>query len=149
MDTSKINNLLNKEKFYLGTFSRDTLPKKIISKPSGLIANTDTSNKPGEHWVAMIFNEDGSGEYFDSYGLPPFYSEFYSFMDENCPLGWGYNRIILQCLTCITCGYYCVIYIKLRSIGYSFCDYISLFKYDKNANDSIIKKLVKKLFPNQ
>ena len=39
---------------FLGVFASNELPSKILSYPSGLIANTDTNNKPGQHWVAMF-----------------------------------------------------------------------------------------------
>ena len=55
---------------FLGVFASNELPSKIPSYPSGLIANTDPNNKPGQHWVAM-FLEEGKEEFFDSYGLPP------------------------------------------------------------------------------
>ena len=55
---------------FLGVFASNELPSKIPSYPSGLIANTDPNNKPGQHWVAM-FLEESKEEFFDSYGLPP------------------------------------------------------------------------------
>jgi hypothetical protein len=145
MDTSEINNLLSNEKSYLGTFARDLLPFVEQGKTSALIVNTDTSDKEGEHWVAMIFKGDGTGEYFDSYGLPPLHKEFTTYMENNCPLGWGFNRVTLQCLSCITCGHYCILYVKLRLLGYSYCDFISLFSCDRNINDSLIKNLINAL----
>jgi len=43
MDSLTINHLLNGEKGFLGTFSRDTLPTSIKTN-SSLIVNTDASN---------------------------------------------------------------------------------------------------------
>lgn len=149
METSYINQLLSKEKNFIGTFARDLLPEVIQKKPKALIANTDPSSKPGQHWISMIFNSDGTGEYFDSYGLPPLYLELKKTMDKNCPLGWGYNTRTLQCLSCLTCGEYCVLFVKLRLLGYSYCDFLSLFTYNKNKNDIIIKNLMRGLFDKQ
>jgi len=36
-----------------------------------LVCNTDTSDKPGRHWMA-IYIEDGCGDLFDSFGHGPF-----------------------------------------------------------------------------
>ncbi|KAF2880316.1 hypothetical protein ILUMI_25858 [Ignelater luminosus] len=48
----------------------DQLPTKI-SKPCTVIANTDPSFRPGQHWNAFFIDENGYGEYFDSSGRPP------------------------------------------------------------------------------
>jgi hypothetical protein len=143
MDTLTINNLLRKNKHYLGTFSRDTLPNiKHLKGPAGLIANTDISSKPGTHWVAIFVDKDGVGDYFDSYGNPPLHQKFMNFLINNCPNGFFYNRIQLQCLTCVTYGHYCVAYIKMRSSGLCYCHFISLFTSDSLNNDKLIKKYV-------
>ena len=97
MDTLTINKLLKKERCYLGTFSRDTLPRSIKNNFL-FIVNTDPSTKPGEHWVAISKNSDGTGEYFDSYGLPPLHKEFITFMYECFPKGLNLNNSPLQCL---------------------------------------------------
>jgi hypothetical protein len=138
MNTFSINKILKNEKGFVGTFARDEIPYKV-GLGSFLVVNTDSSEKPGEHWIALAVNKDGSGEYFDSYGLLPLHIEFADFLFRNCPNGWNYNKVPLQCLECITCGHYCVVYIKLRSRGYSYCDYISLFTKNPNDNDKLIK----------
>jgi hypothetical protein len=57
----------------------DRLPHEIRKRPSGYILNTDPSDKPGSHWVAMYFTEDGKGEFWDSYGQAPgFYSQSFT-----------------------------------------------------------------------
>ena len=51
-----------------GVFSSDHLP----TKPRLLVSNTDPSDMPGEHWVAIYVDDDGRyGEYFDSLGRRP------------------------------------------------------------------------------
>ena len=42
---------------FLGVFASNELP----TYPSGLIANTDPNNKPGQHWVAMFFPQGQEG----------------------------------------------------------------------------------------
>ena len=143
MDTLTINRLLKNSKIFVGTFARDMIPYTITKRPLAFIANTDPSGKPGQHWIAICLNSDGSGEYFDSYGLPPLHNSFIKNLDYMCPLVWGYNPITLQCLSCITCGHYCVLFVKLRSLGYTFCDFISLFSKDLYQNELLIKRLVK------
>jgi hypothetical protein len=52
---------------FQGVFSRDTLP----SKPRLLICNTDPSDKPGQHWIAIYVDKNLRGEFFDSFGRHP------------------------------------------------------------------------------
>jgi hypothetical protein len=61
------------------------LPAKI-RKPKGFILNTDPSNKPGTHWIAMFLATDGKGEFWDSYREAiGFYSQaFTRFLEEHC-----------------------------------------------------------------
>ena len=142
MDTIKINKNLIKIKGFIGTFSRDRLPKQM-NKSCGLVANTDTSFEPGEHWIAIYIDENGIGEYFDSYGLPPLHQEFINFLNYNCPNGYFSNFKTLQCLTCVTCGHYCIAYIKMRSNGLSYDEFIKLFTNNQLTNDNLIQKYVK------
>ena len=53
---------------FQGVFSADTLPEK----PRLLVGNTDPSDKPGNHWIAVFVDSTGRGEYFDSFGRKPF-----------------------------------------------------------------------------
>jgi len=141
MDTKTINKLLRREKCFIGTYSRDTLPNSI-KENQALIVNTDPSDRPGEHWVAILMHSNGKGEYFDSYGLPPLHPEFIKFLDNNCYNGWTFNNTTLQCLSCITCGHFCVAYIKFRCLGHSYNDFISLFAKDLVFNDELINLYV-------
>ena len=141
MDTKKLNFLLRKTRNFIGTFACDQLPKNF-SKPALFIVNTDPSYKPGEHWIGLCVELNGSGEYFDSFGLPPLNEFIINFLDANCPNGILYNPRTLQCLECISCGHYCIVYIKIRSIGKSFCDFMSLFTTNTLKNELVIRKIV-------
>lgn len=133
--------LLNNVKCFNGVYSRNQLPNKLKGFKT-IICNTDPSYAPGEHWVAIVINSDGTGDYFDSYGLPPLHNEFKKFLHINCPNGWFHNPITLQCLSCVTCGHYCVAYIKMRCSGKSYCDFISLFTSNLVSNENIVKSLI-------
>ena len=78
--TTRINStqlaiILKKDKYtravFQGVYPSDKLPTRVSSFPALFIANVDTSDKPGSHWVAFYFTKDRKGEFFDSYGLPP------------------------------------------------------------------------------
>ena len=51
-----------------GVFACDHLP----TKPRLMVCNTDKSDEPGEHWIAIYVDDDGRyGEYFDPLGRAP------------------------------------------------------------------------------
>ena len=74
MDTIQLLKNINSDilayKYFIGVFPRDLLPQKV-TYPSSFIINTDNSNKPGEHWLAIYINEDRKLHFFDPLGLPP------------------------------------------------------------------------------
>ncbi len=49
---------------FIGTYSRDRLPKIVESLPVGLVVNTDPSDQPGQHWVAIFINKRGRRRVF-------------------------------------------------------------------------------------
>jgi hypothetical protein len=57
MNTREIERFINRDRVcrtsFQGVFSRDTLP----SKPRLLICNTDPSDKPGQHWIAIYVDK--------------------------------------------------------------------------------------------
>ena len=42
-----------------GVFSIDNLP----DNPHLLVCNTDPSDRPGQHWIAIYVDEDGRGDF--------------------------------------------------------------------------------------
>ena len=124
---------------FLGVFARDTLPQSV-NYPCALISNTDLSYESGTHWIAIYIDEDGIGEYFDSYGLSPIYQEFRHFLRRNCTNGSYFeNCVTLQCLTCVTCGEYCIAYLMTRLNGGTYADFIYLFTSNVYDNDYLIR----------
>ena len=62
----KINEILNNDKNYIGTFSKNNVP--ILKNNESTIVNLADSNDVGTHWVSMKFI-DNELFYFDSYGI--------------------------------------------------------------------------------
>ena len=90
MNTQEIDHILRRYvRDFDGVFSADTLPEK----PRLLVWNTDSSGKPGRHWICMHF-EDGRGEYFDSFGRRPT-ANFERYLNRHCS-SWTFNRRQLQ-----------------------------------------------------
>ena len=56
---TEIDRILRRHvRYFDGVFSTDTLPEK----PRLLVCNSDASDKPGQHWICMHF-ENGRGEF--------------------------------------------------------------------------------------
>ena len=67
---------------------------KTISCPSSFVINLDPSYKPGSHWVAVYFDRNGVGEYFDSFArYPP--HEIDHFLCSHAK-GWQYSHMQVQ-----------------------------------------------------
>src|SRR5882757_7031252 len=139
MDTEQLNKFMKFVPGFVGVYPRDRLPRGVRKRPFGMIANTHTSNGPGQHWVAFFVDEDGIGEYFDSFGLPPLHDEFNDFLFENAPNGHLYNNVTLQCTSCVTCGHYCILFLWTRLRGKSIIDFFNLFTNNPNTNDVLIR----------
>ena len=137
MDTLDLNHLLRNQTGFLGTFPRDQLPKRIKRRPSGIIINTDASDAPGRHWVAIYHSRDGCAEYFDSFGLPPLYKEIIAFLNDN-NYGWIYNTVTLQDISSDTCCIYAALYLKSRLAGGSNVQFLSQFTKYAKVNDLIV-----------
>ncbi len=139
MNSNDIYALLKGVNCLIGVYARNKLPCKVNTRPSAVIVNTDPHGQPGEHWITIYLNTDGSVDYFDSFGLPPLHVDFYQFMAKNSTRGMRYNPITLQHITASTCGLYCVFYVQDRCSGMTHCDVVSKFSLNTRHNDRQVK----------
>ena len=112
MNTSELKEILKKidctKNTFSGVYPSDLLPLGVKQYPQSFVANVDTSEKPGTHWVAFYFVDDQHGEFFDSYGLPPHRYTKYFFLNRNAAQ-WTHNRKHLHSIFTDVCGYYCIV----------------------------------------
>ena len=88
---------------------------KSVSYPFSFVINLDPSYKPGSHWVAVYFDKNGVGEYFDLFArYPP--HEVVHFLCSHAK-GWQYNCMQVQELSTAMCGQFVVFYIHQKSRG--------------------------------
>lgn len=127
----------------VGVFPCNKLPSKI-KKPAFIVANTDPSNKPGEHWVAFYFPTKGHAEFFDSFGQPPNKRFFTNFLKRHSRK-YIINNIRFQGNFSSTCGNYCCLFLYYRSIGKTLKQFSNKFSpYDFESNDKKVISLFKK-----
>ena len=82
MNTFQLAQVLTKDPFTNGSFAGvyvcDQLSSIEINKyPKSSVVNTDSMELPGNHWIAVCFNEQMKGEFFDSYGKHPIHCNKY------------------------------------------------------------------------
>jgi hypothetical protein len=140
MNTTEIDRFIRSDDachdIFQGVFSIDTLPKR----PHLLVCNTDPSNQPGKHWIALFVDSWGRGEFFDSFGQQP--SKFFKdYMNNHCT-GWIFNTKQLQSIASTYCGFYCCFYCMLRCRGFDLTRIVNLFGTDTGFNDSIVHGFV-------
>ena len=152
MDTIQLTIILRKERYTWGVFQGvypwDKLPASVSSYPALFIANVDTSDKPGTHWVAFYFTKERQGEFFDSYGLPPsnYTGTFSSFLNKNSN-GWKFNWKTLQSIDSKVCGHYCLYFALFRSRQVSKSTIVHHFSSNKSRNDFLVQRFIEKHFP--
>lgn len=150
MNTLEIYKALSSQKctkkIFRGVFALDKIPLKIMPRPSLLIINTDKSNKPGQHWIAIHIPSRGYAEYFDSYGRPPMQNEFKTFLKRNTKK-YRYNRIQLQSPTSDYCGMYACMFLLYKCCGKSLLNFTNNFaSHDLWTNDAKISKCFTQVF---
>ena len=138
MNTYQIDRVIRQHvRRFDGVFACDRLP----TKPRLMVCNTDPSDMPGEHWIAIYVDDDGRyGEYFDPLGRAPT-RIFERYMNEHC-CEWIYNCKQLQSIASRFCGYYCACFCILRNSDIDMHRFLRYFTHDTGLNDVIVHELI-------
>src|SRR4051794_19111181 len=110
MNESQLRNELPLGSFQ-GVFACDELiPPRCL--PASYIVNTDPRKKPGKHWIALYITKNRA-EYFDSFGRPPngLILKFLKRVNKEI----FYNAKCVQHDESISCGVYCLYFLRKRS----------------------------------
>ena len=151
MNGTQLAIILTKDKYtravFQGVYPSDKLPTRVSSFPALLIANVDTSEKPGSHWVAFYFTKDRKGEVFDSYGLPPsnYIGTFSTFLNNNSN-GLRFNSVTLQSINSKVCGHYCLYCALFRCRNIGMITIVHRFSKNKQRNVFLVKRFIEKTF---
>ena len=140
MSTNEIAKYLNSDlicrKICYGVYPANKIPKL----PALTVCNTDSSSKPGEHWIVLYVDENNKEEYFDS--IDRFPTElFKTFLDVNC-VEWIWNEKQLQSVISKLCGHYCILYCLCRCRAVDVRKVAKIFTKDTSLNDSIVHNFV-------
>lgn len=153
MTTSQIRRALLKHpvarKYFAGVFASDRIPSKVPFYPCCMVWNTDSADKPGEHWVCVFVKDKNSKiDYFDSYGLPPPLATFRLFLSRaSGALTYNYNHVTFQGLTSTVCGHYCLYFLGLKCRGWSMTRILNSFPSRKlGGSDVSVYNIVKRAY---
>ena len=147
MNALELETICNKDKeiqkYFLGVFAVNKLPKRV-PYPCCIIANTQPSTHPGEHWVAIYIDEQNRGNYFCSYGKtpPPIIEQWIKKNTEEYEL--MSKRI--QGSFSTTCGQYCLFYLHFRCCNVTHVTIASLFSSELRENDLIVNSFINGLY---
>jgi hypothetical protein len=141
MNTLDIQRALRKDAFsrmyFKAVLPKDKLPSRV-RYPSAYVINTHASDKPGEHWLAIFYDDNGVATFFDSFGQSPAFYKLKSFLLRTSRR-FNHNTRQLQSIQATTCGFYCVYFIQLMSRSLTLSDILELFSGDNfNENDKRI-----------
>lgn len=154
MDTKTIQKTLEKiarlhkakyrKKLFCCVCACDMIPKKIPKSNSAIIiVNSDTSDKPGTHWLAIWITTSKRQRlayFFDSYGRAPLNTYIRNFIkDHSNKISWNVKQI--QSLHTHTCGEYCCVFALSMAASKSFTCFFRQFDNDFDANDEKIHHL--------
>lgn len=113
-----------------GVFSINQLPM-THKKSYIMIINTDPSNLPGTHWIAVIVRSNKTGFIFDSFGRsPPLFLQHWLNIRG---IQWTANTRQVQPSDSIMCGQYCI--------------YFLWFATSSMLNDEHFNNIMNILFP--
>jgi hypothetical protein len=125
MITKEIDQFVRGDKSSRGIFQGVSSVDMLPDKPRLLICNTDSSSKPGSHWIVIFTDSKGGGEYFDSFGRKPT-ALFEDYMNKSCAR-WIFNTRQLQSIVSSYCGFYCCFYCMFRCRGFDLTRIVKVF----------------------
>ena len=114
--------------------------------PFAFVVNTDPSDQPGAHWVAVYkASRTAKLEFFDSFGLPLSLYPSLTHLIPPSPSGYEYNHHSFQSLTSRVCGFYSLAYIYLRANHWSRTHISRTLSTALPNSDSYVVKLIYRL----
>ena len=129
----------------------DHLPDTLNSLPQSFIVNTDTYSRPGTHWCAVYIDQNGNGEFFDSFGnQPDHYGYFFiRFLRKHCGESITVNTKAIQSDFSRLCGMFCVFYLHQRFHHVPAINILSMFSpSNKSLNDVFLHQNILRIFQN-
>lgn len=126
---------------FIGIIPFNHLSKSIFKnkRRAFLILNSDYCSKKGEHWFVVEKNNK-TYYVFDSLGG---INTHHKNIEKVISCKTIRNNFSVQNILSNSCGLFCILYIKLRFIGFPFKEILSFFdKNNTNFNEKLLKKII-------
>jgi hypothetical protein len=145
MNTDQIRNALQANPItspsFRGVFAADTI-QTLDPLPGSCVVNTDSSNEPGRHWIAVFQTSADIVEIFDSFGKDLSFYGIDFFKSQ---------KVIrqteqLQSASSTVCGQYCLFFLLRRAGCEKYTDIIHLFTQSKVSNDAMVCQYINHYF---
>jgi len=127
-----------------GVHPVDRIPE-LVKRPECFILNLDPHYKKGSHWIAIYVDQEGQGEFFDTYGRKPHKQLIRKYLRENCPT-WTFNKKLIQSPYSSVCGQHCLHFLYHRVRGDSMKTITEEFGMDLENNDLLVTDWVNEEF---
>ena len=125
MLSNEINKFLANEKHFMGCYPCDSLPPFPKQFPRSLIVNTDSVQRPGDHWVGLVFTEEKCF-YFDSFGVGILEVDIWRYVNNRYET-FIHSVAEIQSIESEKCGEFCIGFVlHVKSIK-SYEKYIKKF----------------------
>lgn len=138
MRTDQINAALADVPHFAGAFPCDRLPL-TKQRPLAIIANLDVAKQPGSHWVALFLDEQARAEFYDPLGGAPT-PIIARYLARAAPAGCAYNSIQKQGDFSQKCGEHCVLFVRLKALGFSLCASENFVSRSSLVSDYLVTK---------
>lgn len=149
MNTNEIQNAMlantTTAALFRGVFACDEVQLDSYPLPAGMIINTDSSSKGGQHWVAVYQETPQTIEFFDSFGREV------SYYGKCLREALNSKKIVLQQHQLQSdfsdlCGPYCMFFLYKKGQGFSFQQVLESFSSNTMFNDVMIDNFVNSHF---
>lgn len=153
LDTIQVEEALRNIGNFLGVFPKDKLPPESSGTSCTFIVNTDSSNLPGQHWIAVYVRTSKEGFVFDSFGQsPPLQVQHWMNIRG---ISWTCNMRQVQSHESTLCGAYCIYFIWFATSN-SLKDelFVNILRIlfpmhaTLKTNDLIVKNFMDIAYPN-
>ena len=141
LSTKEINDYLKDDPFFIGCFPSNRLPE-ISKYPCSLIVNSEKAGHKGLHWYSLFLLKDKC-IFFDSFGFPCLEPDILKYLMRQSYKTVSYNKICIQDIMSVSCGLFCISFVKHVHSSESFGKFILNFStVDLKQNDSIVIDLL-------
>ena len=117
--------------------------KKNRKENQIFIINLDKNYQKGSHWIGLSI-KNFRGYYFDSFGLKIYNKNILNFLKKIKIKKISYNTKIIQKISDVNCGHYCIGFAIFISQFNCLKKFIDCFSDNTKKNSLIIKKIIKK-----